>query len=245
MTISRSRGLPLYRQVAAALEDRIAGGATSPGQQLPREAELAAEFGVNRLTVRQALAELVQRGLIRTVHGVGSFVAEPAIRHDISGDREPSLRRAMLERGHEVEQRLLAAGRDDDPTAQAALGTRGHLWRFELLRFVDGVPWTHSRTWLPERRFRRVVATWDGSSSLYDALEAGYGLRLRRAERTLWTEAAGPLDAERLLVPVGSPILVMSGHNVSQEGEPVTALVHRGRGDRVHYRIRYDRDLDI
>lgn len=244
MPITRAPGRPLYRQVEQALEARIARDA--PGEPLPKEAQLAAEFGVNRLTVRQALAGLAQRGVIRTVHGVGSFVAEPAIRHDISADTEASLTRAMREQGHEVEQRLLAAGPDDDPVAKAALRTRGRLVLFEVLRYVDGVPWTHSRTWLPHRRFRRVADGWDGRGSLYEALERTYGVRMRRAERTLWTEPAGPADAERLLVPVGSPILVMSGHNVSDDGEPVAAVEHRGRGDRVQYRIRYpSRDLDL
>ncbi|PRC62302.1 GntR family transcriptional regulator, partial [Mycobacterium sp. ITM-2017-0098] len=69
-------GPPLYRQLSDLLETRLVEH-SNPGDKLPSEAELSQEFEVNRLTVRRALDELNQRGLIETVHGKGSFVAFP------------------------------------------------------------------------------------------------------------------------------------------------------------------------
>jgi GntR family transcriptional regulator len=238
--VNRVRGMPVYRQVGAAIEELIARQAPVPGTRLPKESELAEAFAVNRLTVRQALAELVQRGLITTVHGRGSYVAQPPIRYDISGGREASLTRAMRAAGHDVSQRLLDMQRDDDPEIQRALGTRAGLQRYDLLRLVDELPWTLTRTWLPARRFAALEREWAGAGSLYDALETLYGIRMQRGARTIWAEAAGPDDARRLLVAVGSPVLVMRGHNVSQDAEPVAAVVHRGRADRVQFSLEYE-----
>jgi len=238
--VNRHSPLPLYRQVASAIEDEIASGAIEPGEKLPGELELAERYDVNRLTVRSALAELGQRGLIHTVHGRGSYVSAPAIRHDISGHREASLTRAMRERGHLVTQRLLNVRNDDSAEIARALGTRGRVRRYELLRYVDEAPWTLTTTWLPERRFRRLDRRWRGDDSLYDVLEREYGVRMRRSERTIRTEAAGPNDAEHLMVPVGFPILVMEGVNVDEGGKPVAVVEHRGRGDRVQFTVRLD-----
>lgn len=237
--LNRYGDVPLYRQLAALLERQVRDGALLPGTRLPGEIELASRHGVHRLTVRQALGELAQRGLIRTVHGRGSYVLAPPIRHDISGDREASLTRAMRESGRDVRQALLRAQRDDDPEAQAALRTRGHLRRFDLLRWVDERPWTLTRTWLPERRFGGLEAHWDGSGSLYDALESAFGVRMLREGRTMWCEPAGPVDGEHLMLSVGAPVFVMRGVNVAQDGRPVALVEHRGRGDRLQVTVTF------
>ena len=75
--INRYADRPIYRQLSDLLEARLAEAA-KPGDRLPSEAELSHEYDVNRLTVRRALSELNQRGLIETVHGKGSFVAPPS-----------------------------------------------------------------------------------------------------------------------------------------------------------------------
>jgi GntR family transcriptional regulator len=238
--VSRVRGMPMYRQVEAAIEELIARQAPVPGTRLPKESELARTFAVNRLTVRQALAQLVQRGLITTIHGRGSYVAEPPIRYDISGGRVASLTRAMRAAGRDVSQRLLGMQRDDDPAIQRTLRTRASLQRYDLLRLVDDLPWTLTRTWLPARRFAALEQQWAGEGSLYEALESLFDIRMQRGARTIWAEAAGPGDAERLLIAVGSPVLVMRGHNVSQDAEPVAVVEHRGRADRVQFSVEYE-----
>lgn len=241
-SVNRHSPIPLYRQVAQAIEGELLRGDLAPGDRLPGESELAEQHGIHRLTVRQAIADLVARGLVQTVHGRGSFVAHPPIRHTISGSREASLTRAMRESGRSVSQQLLRAQRDDAPEARRALATRGHLRRLDLLRFVDDLPWTLTRTWLAERRFRSLDRHWNGTTSLYDALDEHFGVRMRRAHRTIWSEPAGPVDAEHLLVPIGAPLLVMAGLNVGGDGRPVALVEHRGRGDRVQFTVRFDDD---
>jgi GntR family transcriptional regulator len=237
--LNRFSDVPLHRQLADLLEARVRSGELVADERLPGETELAEQHGVHRLTVRQALAALAQRGLIRTVHGRGSFVLAPPIRHEISGDREASLTRAMRESGRAVRQALLQSLRDDDAVARDALRTRGHLRRFDLLRWVDERPWTLTRMWLPERRFGDLETHWSGDGSLYEALEAAYGVRMRREGRTMWCEPAGPVDGEHLMLPLGAPVFVMRGVNVAQDGAPVALVEHRGRGDRVQVTVSF------
>src|SRR3954468_25000021 len=83
--LRRAAGEPLYAQVARDLAARIRQGALAPGHRLPAEPALAKAYGVNRLTVREALISLTRQGLVRRVQGIGSFVADAPVRHRIDG----------------------------------------------------------------------------------------------------------------------------------------------------------------
>ncbi len=74
--ISRAAPEPIYQQIKTLIARRIASGEWTAGQKLPSENELVAALGVSRMTINRALRELTQQGLIRRVHGIGSFVAE-------------------------------------------------------------------------------------------------------------------------------------------------------------------------
>lgn len=67
---------PIYHQIKQAIEHRIASGEWRAGQKLPSENDLVAALDVSRMTINRALRELTQAGLIKRVHGLGSFVAE-------------------------------------------------------------------------------------------------------------------------------------------------------------------------
>lgn len=231
--LNRADPTPLYRQLSLLLAETIEQGELAPDRQLPTEAELAERYGVNRLTVRQAVAEIARTGLIVTVAGKGSFVARQPIRYEVSVGSEASLTRAMAEQGRDVALRLLRKRVDPDPDIRTRLATSGRIWRYTLLREVDGFPLSLSETSVAERRFPGLSRHWQGDSSLYEALERAYGVRMRRGERTLTAEAALPADSEHLMVPVGAPLLVLRGTNVADEGEPVAMVEHRSRGDRV------------
>src|SRR3954465_11547732 len=81
--LRRASGEPLYAQVARDLATHVRRGTMAPGQRLPAEPVLARAYGVNRLTVREALTTLPRQGLVRRVQGVGSFVAEATVRHRV------------------------------------------------------------------------------------------------------------------------------------------------------------------
>lgn len=74
--ISKAAPEPIYRQIKRIIERRINSGEWSAGQKLPSENDLVAALDVSRMTINRALRELTQAGLVRRVHGLGSFVAE-------------------------------------------------------------------------------------------------------------------------------------------------------------------------
>jgi DNA-binding GntR family transcriptional regulator len=76
--IDHKSGTPVYRQLADIIAAKIAAGELQPDRPIPAETRLAEEYGVARLTARRAVRDLRERGLVVTVRGKGSFVAEDA-----------------------------------------------------------------------------------------------------------------------------------------------------------------------
>jgi GntR family transcriptional regulator len=74
--VTAGAGVPLHRQLFLVLHDEIARGALAPGDALPTEQSLCDQFGVSRITVRRALADLADQGFIERRQGVGSFVRQ-------------------------------------------------------------------------------------------------------------------------------------------------------------------------
>src|SRR5271169_3873092 len=120
--IVREPGTTVHTQIEDWLAGQIAAGALAPGDRLPTEQDLAAWFGVSRMTLRHALAELARRGLVtRTVgrHG-GTFVAAPKLEQDftrLAGFSEQLRRHGMVASARVLSASLRPAG----PAAGAAL----------------------------------------------------------------------------------------------------------------------------
>jgi DNA-binding GntR family transcriptional regulator len=236
-SISRRSGVTRYREIGRAIHDRIEQGHFPPGTRLPSENDLAQTYGVNRLTVRRALFELARRNVIRTEHGVGSFVREPSVRHRVD-DGHAGFAESMAARGLTVTH---------EPIATTAL-TRGELaddvrlpdsWPDDLVRFtfrrlLEGTPWSLSTVIMPAGI---APVPWDGSDSL-TAVLADRGIQVVRHERGFAAAVADEDDAHWLDVDSGAPVLVISGLNSDYRGEPVMFLQHRTRADRAEYVIR-------
>src|ERR1700756_1888994 len=137
----KSSGTALYRQVADDLLARVARSELVPGERLEPEAQLARRYGVNRLTVRRALEELARAGVLRTEHGVGSFVAVPPMRHRID-DGQASLSESMARRGIEVRHRVLAVEQLDPAPDMPFPDFPGAVVRFHFVRYLEDEPWS-------------------------------------------------------------------------------------------------------
>ena len=109
---------PQYLKVKNHLRDGIASGRWVPGDLLPSEAELGAQFELSRMTVNRALRELAQEGMVERVQGVGTFVAQI---HRISSTLTVrDVHEEIAERGHRHEARVHSLARLEATPEQAA-----------------------------------------------------------------------------------------------------------------------------
>ena len=231
---------PTLRDRAVAhLEGRITSGEWAAGDRLPPERDLCLELGISRATLRQALADLDDRGLVTRHQGRGTFVARPRVQQDL--DRFFSLGEALRARGLALASRVLSAGLVDAGDSLADdLGVRpgDPLVRVRRLRSVAGEPFTLEDTHLPASLFPGLEARDLGGRSLYDVLAEDYGCVVATAEETLEPVVLAPAEAALLGVPRRSPALLVRRVTSDRGGRRVEHVQALVRGDRARLLLR-------
>jgi DNA-binding GntR family transcriptional regulator len=169
--------------------------------------------------------------VIRTEHGVGSFVAVPATRHRID-DGEASLSESMARRGIAVSHRVIARTEADAADDRPFPDFPGATVQFRFVRYLEDEPWSVGEVRLPASL---APLDWDGATSVFAVLSAQHALAVRRAEVGFSAGPAGPEEAGWLEVPVGAPLLDVRGFNTDQHGRVIATFAHRIRGDRAEY----------
>jgi DNA-binding GntR family transcriptional regulator len=232
--IVRGPGSTVHAQIEEWLAGAITVGSLAPGDRLPPEKDLAAWFGVSRMTLRHALGELVRRGLVTRAVGRtgGTFVAQPKLEQDLTtlAGFSEQLRRAGTVAGARV---LTAAERPAGPAAAAALGLGegDGVYEVRRIRLADGRPVVLERSLFPAFRFPGMLACrLDGS--LYELLEVRYGQRPHRARESLEPVTAGVREAEALDVAEGAPLMLVERTAYARTGEPLEFARDLFRGDR-------------
>ncbi|MGH9021364.1 MAG: GntR family transcriptional regulator [Acidimicrobiales bacterium] len=231
--ISRENGL-LHEQIAEALTSAIADGRLHPGDQLAPERELATEFGVNRLTVRQALADLQRRRLIRrrTGRNGGTFVADAVMDYDLTtfaGFTAQARRHGRVAGATVLGATRVAADAATIDALQLVPGA--DVLVVDRLRLADRAPVMVEHSAFPAERFPGLLdASLTGS--LYDLLDERYGARPRRAVESIESIAADSRTARLLDVPRGRPLLCVTRVAFDANGVPVEFARDVLRGDR-------------
>ncbi|MER7702481.1 GntR family transcriptional regulator [Kitasatospora sp. NPDC097605] len=229
-----------YRAIARDLARRIDSGDLAPGSRLPTEEALAEQYGVHRLTARQAMVELRAGGLVETRHGSGSYVRVLQRRIQVAVD--PQTRRhspdsieaiaAHLTDGEEPRSAALR----QNPAAARQLGLTGdEVYEVATLLRIDGLPAVASRYALPPRLDGLAWAPEEGVLGALRRL--GHDFRYR--SHTVSADLAGPDDQEALGTDPGAPVLVREGLIVC-DGEPLCRVVRRCRGALVAFTTHYE-----
>ena len=195
------------RQVYLVLRDRIAGGRLDDQVALPAEQALAAEYGVSRVTVRRALAELEQEGLISRRRGAGTFVLGAGAK-PIVADFSDVLAN-LVAMGRDTAVRLLAFDYRE-PSAAIASTLKlnaGEKTQFSVrVRLIDGQPFSHLTTHVPQRIGVTYTEADLAARPLLSLLERS-GVEIERATQQVTAVLATPEVAAALEVEVGSALL--------------------------------------
>jgi GntR family transcriptional regulator len=218
-------------QVRGILEQEIESD-LSPGDAIPSERALVTRLGVSRVTVRQAIADLVEGGVLERVHGKGTYVTGPQVDSRL---HLTSFSREMRDRGLLPATVVLSAREEaaDDEVAYALRIRPGrNVVRVERLRTADGTPMAYEVGHYPSALFPGLLDRELGS--LYDVFASEYGVVVTSGEQTVRAEAADAHQARVLGIAKRAPLLVQE--RVTYAGDRVVELATSAyRADR--YRI--------
>ncbi|WP_261164106.1 GntR family transcriptional regulator [Microbacterium sp. Marseille-Q6965] len=258
---TRQGGIPLYRRIATELWERIQNGTLRPGDRMPSEPELATEFEVNRLTVRQAIVELQRLGAVEIRRGTGTFVAAPpdlveiiaripapapdddATHAALAGHSDGVVEtllptRPLLRVEERIEAVTEASGRYGELAARELGVPLADLFRLDTVMVRSGQAWIVNSYWFP-RRLEGVVEALGEHGMVIATLRDGLGLDLSYRWRAFSAVAADYHEARLLDVPTGTALLVRDGVTADAAGAPVFYVRRRLRGDNAKFVLRY------
>lgn len=222
-------GGPLYLQLKRWIEDAIYRGALQPGDALPSERDLAIKVDVSRVTVRKAVLQLVQDGVLVQRHGSGTFVAPLPPRVEQSLSELTSFTDDMARRGMSVSAQWLDRGLyfpSPEETVILGLTAGERVARISRLRLTGDTPLAIERASLSAAILPEPKVLTD---SLYRLLEKS-GNRPVRAIQRIRAAILSGADADLLRVPVGSAGLNIERTSYLASGRVIefTRSIYRG-----------------
>lgn len=226
--------LPLYVQLREIMRCKIEDGTWKVGDQIPGEPEIVKKYGVARATVRQAILDLVNEGLLYRKQGKGTFVCR-ARRLDVI---EPliSFSAEMTSRGMTPGAEVLCSGSIAElpPAVAGIMGTDTPVFKLERLRTADGVPLALEYSYLNEEVVPGMD-TEDLQGSLYQLITHRRQIQVSRVIQSISCSLADEEESERLHISPDSPVLVMERVMYTADEQAFYWLKFIFRGDL--YRI--------
>lgn len=240
--LDRNSPLPLYSQIKERLTEYIQKQGVKPGDKNPKklypEEALVEMFGVSRMTVRQAVQELVNEGLLYRVKGIGTFINPP----HVSGQLK-EIERFVDEwtlQGKEIKVlvssfEIRACSREWTAALRLLPGT-GLLY-IGRRRYVDGMPVALDDRYLPAEMAEIVSREDVEKESIFLTLARKGGLSIEKADYEIGADAAANNEASFMNIKIGDPILVRKLVIYASPGHPVIAGRSVYRADLFKYSV--------
>lgn len=236
-------GKPLYRQVILDLEQQIKN--MQPNAKLPSERQLLVKYGVSRNTVRLALQDLEERGLIYRLHGKGTFVSSTFLNQPNIGGMysfSEELKRTGQKASTE-NQSLDLITPDKNIAAQLNLEPTEKTYKLVRLRLANNEPRIFSTSYLPEKIFPELVIDDLKSKPLYTVMKEKYNQISVMAFEDVEAVCLNTKESKNLAEEVGSPSLKIFRKTINDKNVPVEFTISLARGDKFVYRSRQYNDL--
>jgi GntR family transcriptional regulator len=232
----------LYARIRDELRAQIVSGIYAPHARLPSESELIAAYGVSRITVRNALAELEKEGILFKIPGKGVFVSKPKSFQSLG--RLQGFAEAMAHEGHEIFNDVIGI-ETISANAEVAqrLGFAEHeaVTEVQRVRYLNREPIsfdvTYIRPHIGNRLAREALATRD----IFLILENDYGIALGFADLAIDALLADEKLATHLHIQTGDPVLRINRLTHTADGEPLDFEYLYCRVDNFQFRLRIER----
>jgi GntR family transcriptional regulator len=242
--MDESSPTPLYHQIFTALKEGIRRGEIADQSLLPNELQLAELFNVSRITMKRALAELAQAGLVVRRRGIGTVVHAPSAPKPLVHGSFDNWIENLDAFDRDVEVELLAAASEPaDPVVAGHLrlepGTL--VQRVIRLRKIGGIPFAHVDAWVPATIAARYPSDALATTPMLVLLERA-GIKPAEAEQWISAVPAPPDVIKAFGMTVPEPMLLLEQVMHDFDGAPVQFLRAHYHGERFRYNVRIGRN---
>lgn len=243
--IDHESGEPLYMQLLKVLEQRVHSGKVQHGEMLPSEAALMEQYKVSRITVRQALANMEQHGLIYRRRGKGTFVRAPQVNQTLNREAK-TIVEALRERGIEPEVRIIGMQQIPAPLRVAEiLGTQEELvTHLRRVYLKEDVPLALVDLFLPLALggVAQVLCQEDHrKETSYSVFEREMHIKIREAKHIIHSTALEPDAAAALNMAPGATCLTMDRITYSENGNVLELMTFYYPTDAFQFEITLPR----
>ena len=242
-----SSRIPLYYQLENVLREKITSGAFGAGDRLPTEIEFIEQFGVSRITVRQALSALSDEGLIERKQGRGTYIAARKTKKGkfagtihLTGSLDELIEMGMDTPVKVLEMNLVEADLHEAELLEVKVDTP--IYRLKRLRMNDGKPYSLIINYLPEEIGSQLTMAELSSGALLHTMETKLKLNLDNAIQQIHAELADPYVAKLLDIRVGTALLSIERTVYTDEARPVEYVHTLYRSDLYGYSVKLVRD---
>lgn len=235
--------VPLYEQVFQRLKHDIEAGRYSETGRLPIEADLADMYEVSRITVRRAVNELVEQGLVEKKQGKGTFITKPKISRNmkkLQSFSEICEQIGVKPGAKMMENRLVEA--DEDVAAGLGVEPGSSVVFVSRLRYADHDPVQIERSYFPLKYSFLLDARFD-DNSLFDYLKEQSGARVASSEKVIELCRATSVEAAQLGVRKGDCLLFVRSTVYDQEDQPLYYGIQLINGGRFSLYV-YERETE-
>lgn len=225
--------LPMYEQIKRIVLKKIQSNELEPGALIPSERELAAQYGVSRMTARHSITDLENEGYVYRVQGKGAIVSEPKVLESVSdliGFSEDMRRRGYTPTTRVIEQTIIHAG----STIQKKLvlnSANRDVVLLKRLRLTNDIPMSFETTYLPAQHFGELIDL-DVSGSLYELLKSRFQRGPMSATQTIEGEKADSTIATLLGIEEGDVVLRLKRVSFDKDNLPIEYVEAAYRGDK-------------
>ena len=237
--LTREFGVPLYHQIQHLIRHRITNGSYAPGTQIPSEHDLCRELNVSRVTLRQALRELVSDDMLVKIQGKGTFVnANPPRRLQpvkYAGFLDGLQDRMLKLTVKNVDVDTVAAGSDLERTLN--LNEGAEVVRIRRLRLIEDEPFSFTINYLPPRIGLKIPIKALKTVPLLRILQEDLKIQITAAHETIEAAPADPEVARQLAIPVLYPVMHMKRVMFTTRNRPFELVETYYRADKYHYSV--------
>ena len=228
---------PIYLQLREVVRNKIEEGEYPPGMAIPSENELSETYGVNRLTVRNAIDALVNEGLLRRIQGKGAFVVGDRIERDL--DSLSGFRQTMNDRNASPEAKILAKTRRKAGKKYArifGIDEDDEIFYVRRLNSANGEPISIEHTFVPTKKVPKLDGIDLSVFSLYEVY-GFYGVSPVRAYQTIDLISLEARDARMLDVEPGATVMLFTCYTYDKDHDLIEYTRSYTRGDKCSFTV--------